>query len=220
MTGCAGLASAKRRVDDARHRHIGAGELIMREGDTPDHFSNVVAGVIKLTCTFPDGRESILGLQLASDCLGRPYRAVCGYDVHAVTAVHLCSFPRRLFESLLQEFPDLDRHLFKQSLDELDAAREWAGVLTRHAARERLSSLLLIIMRRIEAAGCANSALAANVMIDLPFSRLELANYLGLTVETVSRQFTQLKNDGIISLTSARELVVLDQRALEAAAGA
>jgi CRP/FNR family transcriptional regulator, anaerobic regulatory protein len=204
----------------ARHRHFVAGDVILREGETPDYFANVVSGAVKLSRTTVEGQHQILGLQFASDFLGRPFRSVFGYDAHAITAVHLCTFPRQPFEGLLREYPSFERRLFEQTLDELDAARDWAAVLTRTAARERLCLFLLSILQRFEASGCGHTITPTGAILELPVSRAEIASYLGLTIETISRQFTQLKVDGIISLPSPRELVVLDLHALKAAAGA
>jgi CRP/FNR family transcriptional regulator, anaerobic regulatory protein len=121
---------------------------------------------------------------------------------------------------LLREYPSFERRLFEQTLDELDAARDWAAVLTRTAARERLCLFLLSVLQRFEASGCGHTITPTGATLELPVSRAEIASYLGLTIETISRHFTQLKVDGIISLPSPRELVVLDLHALKAAAGA
>lgn len=201
----------------ARHRHFAAGDAILHEGEEPDYFGNVISGVLKLSRTRANGDEQILGLQFASDFVGRPFRRVFGYDARAITPVHLCSFPRQAFEGLLQEFADFEHRLFEQTLDELDAARDWAAVLARPAARERLSSFLLVMLKRNEEQGCERAIAAKGATLKLPLSRMENANYLGLTTETVSRQFTQLKLDGIIAIPSAREIVILDLRRLQAA---
>jgi CRP/FNR family transcriptional regulator, anaerobic regulatory protein len=203
----------------ARHRRFLAGDIILREGEVPDYFANVVSGAVKLSRTTADGLQQVLGLQFASDFLGRPFRAAFGYDANAITAVQLCTFPRLPFEGLLREYPNFEHRLFEQTLDELDAAREWAAVLTRSAARERLCLFLLNLLQRFEASGCGQSITPTGTALELPVSRAEIAGYLGLTIETISRQFTQLKVDGIISLPSPRELVVQDLQALKAAAG-
>jgi CRP/FNR family transcriptional regulator, anaerobic regulatory protein len=104
------------------------------------------------------------------------------------------------------------------TLDELDAAREWMLLLGRKTAREKIASLLAIVARRD--ADLAAPAHNKQRSFDLPLTRAAMADYLGLTLETVSRQITALRQDGVIVLQGLRHVVVPDIDRLLAEAGA
>jgi CRP/FNR family transcriptional regulator len=137
--------------------------------------------------------------------------------VTAVSDVTLCCFRRKPFEHLLLETPHVAERLLDMTLDELDAAREWMLILGRKTAREKIASLLMIIARRESVIGMR--ALTGPIAIDLPLTREAMADYLGLTLETVSRQISALKNDGVISLEGKRRVQVPDFQDLIAETG-
>lgn len=207
----------------ARHKRVAAGQMIMRCDEEPAYFATVMSGVVKLSRTLGDSRQQIVGLQFASDFLGRPFRGRSPYDAEAATDVHLCTYPVHQFELLMKEFPGIEHRLFERTLDELDAAREWMLMLGRKSAREKLASLVLMIARRSRSVPCASHpAPPAHDILscELSLSRTAIADFLGLTIETVSRQFSALKSDGIIELPSHREVVVPNLARLEQAAEA
>jgi CRP/FNR family transcriptional regulator len=94
------------------------------------------------------------------------------------------------------------------TLDELDVAREWMLLLGRKTAREKIASLLAIVARRD--AGLKMKAPQGKIVVDLPLTREAMADYLGLTLETVSRQISALKRDGVIELEGKRHVVIPD----------
>lgn len=176
-------------------------------------------GVVKLTETLADGRQQIVGLQFPPDFLGRIYANETPYFAEAATAVELCAFPKDGFETMLERYPGLQRRLFENTLDELDAAREWMLLLGRKTAREKVASLLFMIAKRTPNVGCGHGADMNFAKFSLPLTRADLADYLGLTLETVSRQITKLKTSRIIELADNREIIVPDIDVLEEAAG-
>lgn len=190
------------------YRKFEAGQTIVWSGDSMDFVGSVVSGVASLTQTMEDGRRQMVGLLLPSDFLGRPSRDTVTYDVTAASDVVLCCFRRKPFLTLLQETPHVSQRLLEMTLDELDAAREWMLLLGRKTAREKIASFLTIIARR----GTTENALplVAEVVFDLPLTREAMADYLGLTLETVSRQMSALKRDGVIELKGKRHVVVPD----------
>ena len=197
----------------ARHRKIAAGQVINGEDDVV--LANIVAGVIKLTKTLSDGRQQIVGLQFPPDFLGRIYTERTPYFAEAATEVELCTFPRSGFETMLDRYPNLEHRLFEHTLDELDSAREWMLLLGRKTAQEKVASLLLMIASRAPNVGCHHAPELEFARFTLPLTRADLADYLGLTLETVSRQITKLKTKGIIELVDNREIIVPDIKALE-----
>ncbi|MBF9043204.1 helix-turn-helix domain-containing protein [Rhodobacterales bacterium HKCCE4037] len=190
------------------YRSYKAGETIVWAGDAMDFVASVVGGVASLSQTMEDGRRQMVGLLLASDFIGRPNRNTVAYDVTAVSDVTLCCFRRKPFEEMLVDTPHISQRLLEMTLDELDAAREWMLILGRKTAREKIASFLSIIARRESATDGAE--VGSDVAFDLPLTREAMADYLGLTLETVSRQMSGLKRDGVIRLEGKRRVLVPD----------
>ena len=158
----------------------------------------------------------MVGLLLPSDFVGRPGRATAAYDVTATTDVVMCCFRKKPFETLIAETPHIAQRLLEMTLDELDAAREWMLLLGRKTAREKIASLISIIARR--EAALHKKKTSGQISVDLPLTREEMADYLGLTLETVSRQISALKKDGVITLEGNRHVSIPDlDRLLEEA---
>ncbi|MEM7496961.1 MAG: Crp/Fnr family transcriptional regulator [Pseudomonadota bacterium] len=199
------------------YRSFDPGQEILAAGERTDFLGSVVEGVVSLSKTMADGRRQMVGLMFPSDFIGRPMRESVPYDVTAVTPVRLCLFKRGRFEALLRESPAIERRLLEMMLDELDAARDWMLLLGRKTAREKIATFLLILARRATLSG--GQGAQDGVEISLPITREAMADYLGLTIETVSRQFTSLRKDGIIALEGTRTVRVPDFMALLDAAG-
>lgn len=199
----------------ARFKRFTPGQAILRDNEAPDYFANVVSGVVKLTKSLADGRQQIVGLQFATDFLGRPFRERNPFFAEAASDVMLCTFERGRFERLVAEFPGMERRLFQHTLDELDAAQEWMLLLGRKSAGEKLASFLLMVARRSAQVGCHHSTGAGPSRFELALSRSEIADFLGLTIETVSRQVTSLKRSGVIELEGTRTVIVPDIAKLE-----
>jgi len=189
-----------------------AGQTIVWAGDHLQYLGSVVVGVAALSRTLEDGRRQMVGLLLPSDFLGRPGRELAPFDVVAATEVTLCRFVRKPFEELIESTPNVANRLLQMTLDELDSAREWMLLLGRKTAREKIASLLAIIARRDASLHLRKAA--GRVSFDLPLSREAMADYLGLTLETVSRQISALKRDGVIELQGKRHVTIPDYAAL------
>ncbi len=190
------------------YRSYEAGQPIVWSGDRMDFVASVVTGVASLSQAMEDGRTQMVGLLLPSDFLGRPGRDVAPYDVVAVSNLTLCCFRRKPFEQMMLRTPHIGQRLLEMTLDELDAAREWMLILGRKTAREKIASLMAIIARR--EASLALSSAEDGMSFELPLTREAMADYLGLTLETVSRQISALKRDGIIHLEGKRHVIIPD----------
>lgn len=199
------------------YRSFSAGQTIMWAGDRMDFVASVVSGVAALTQTMEDGRTQMVGLLLPSDFVGRPGREVATYTVSATSDLVMCCFRRKPFEQMIASTPHVAHRLLEMTLDELDAAREWMLVLGRKTAREKIASLLSIIARRDRLLGAPASN--NRVQFDLPLTREAMSDYLGLTLETVSRQVSSLKKDGVIILDGKRRIIVPDMDRLMDEAG-
>lgn len=198
------------------YRSYEAGQPIVWAGDKMDFVGSVVSGVATLTQTMEDGRTQMVGLLLPSDFVGRPGRDGAAYNVVATNNVMMCCFRKKPFEEMMGRTPHIAHRLLEMTLDELDAAREWMLVLGRKTAREKIASLLSIIARRD--ASLENGP-SGRVELELPLTREAMADYLGLTLETVSRQVSALKKSGVIELEGKRHVIVPDMSRLMEEAG-
>ena len=193
------------------------GHVILRDNEEAGYFANIISGVVKLTKSLGDGRQQIVGLQFATDFLGRPFRSISPYHAEAVTDVQLCTYEKSQFERIAKQFRDLEHRLFEHTLDELDAAQEWMLLLGRKTAEEKVASFIIMVARRMQTMGCDDRT-EGQMRFELPLARAEIADFLGLTIETVSRQFTRLKVEKLISLEGSRTIVINDMNRLGDAA--
>lgn len=201
----------------AHHLHLDAGQSLSWEGEDSILVANIINGVLKMSNLLEDGREQIVGLAYPSDFVGRPYKKKSGQSVTAMTDAHLCVFPRGEFESFAADHPQLEHKLLDQTFAELDRAREWMVLLGRKTAPEKMASFLLEISERLAENGC--SAVTTLDHFQLPLDRQQMADVLGLTIETVSRQFTRMRKDDILALPDRRSVTILDRPALSRMAG-
>ncbi|MEQ8228528.1 MAG: Crp/Fnr family transcriptional regulator [Rhodospirillales bacterium] len=185
-------------------RTLPAGTPLIAQGEAPKLYSNILSGVVKLTKLLSDGRQQIVGLQFAPDFVGRPFEDSSMLSAEAATDVSLCQVPSGDFEKMMMEFPGLEVRLHQQSLRALDDAQEWLLTLGRRTAREKVAAFLMFIVEHAE----PGAAPDADPRIELPLTRAEMADMLGLTIETVSRQLTALSNDGVIERAKGRIVIV------------
>ncbi|MEQ9491405.1 MAG: Crp/Fnr family transcriptional regulator [Alphaproteobacteria bacterium] len=198
-------------------QHPARSQLVTEE-EPVDTYANVLSGVVKLTKTLQDGRQQIVGLQFAPDFVGRPFQPESKVGAEAASDVTLCYFPRKALESMMKEQPGLENRLLRQALGELDEARELMLTLGRKTAEEKLATFLHMIARHIDPSSNPDQNNA--VTFDLPLTRTDIADFLGLTVETVSRQLTRLRKAGIVMVENNRHFHVPDMARLQDISGA
>lgn len=206
------------RLEETKYyRTYSPGQTIMWSGDRMEFVGSVVSGTATIEKTLEDGRKQTVGLLLPSDFIGRPGRDTAIYDVMAISEVTLCCFRRKGFEELVEDTPHIAQRMLEMALDELDAARDWMTLLGRKTAREKIATFLTMIARRRSTPGFEKDDGA--VHIELPLTREAMADYLGLTLETVSRQFSKLKKDRVIVLEGKRSVIIPSLPALMEEAG-
>jgi CRP/FNR family transcriptional regulator len=199
----------------SRRRRVAAGRSLFSEDEASSVVATVLSGVAKVSVSLSDGRTQLVGLHFPSDFIGRPFAAPIAPLTEAATDVELCFFERSRFEALLVEHKGLEELFVRQITAELDAAREWMLLLGTKTAEERLASLIVLCLRRLVPSDCAGGALGAEMRIELPLSRTEIAQFLGLTIETVSRMLKRLSTEGVIAIESGRGIRIRDLSALE-----
>ncbi len=195
------------------HRAFAAGEVLAREGDPADRMFNVTSGAVRVHKLLPDGRRQIVGFLFAGDFLGLAAGDRYAYSAEAITAGSACRFPRNAYRKLLREIPDLEASLLERTANELRAAQDQMLLLGRKTAIERLASFLLDLSARDRRAGGEGRE------VQLPMTRAEIADYLGLTTETVSRVTSRLKSRGVIRLLTMHSLRIEKPAELVALAG-
>lgn len=182
-------------------------QMIVQEGERADWLFNIIAGAVKLYRTMPDGRVQIIGFLGEGDFMGLPPADAYSISAEALTQVDTCVFPRRAFDRLVGDCPALEHRLFDLARTEVASARDHMLLLGRKTARERLATFLLQERRQPDASELV-----------LPMSRTEIADYLGLTMETVSRTFSAFVRDGLISLDGADRVRLMQLNGLRALA--
>jgi CRP/FNR family transcriptional regulator len=188
------------------------GQSVFFEGDPAEFLFNVKLGVVKLFKLLADGRTQITGFLFPGDFLGLALLNKYSYSVEAVTAAELCKFPRREFEALLVRFPELEHRLLSNAANEIATAQDQMLLLGRKTAQERLATFLLMMRKR------ATSPTQADTVI-LPMSRQDIGDFLGLTIETVSRTVTRLRKSGAIELPDPNRVVIRDEEMLKDLSG-
>lgn len=186
------------------------GQALFHEGDPNPYVFNVVDGAVKLYRLLPDGRRQITGFLFQGDFLGLGGRGASSFTAEALTPLNACRFRRGDFDQLLNALPALEHRLVALAGDELMAAQEQIVLLGRKTARERLASFLTRLSERQVQLGGPEG------QVHLPMTRLDIADYLGLTIETVSRVVTQFKTSGLIRLLPGNDVALPDPAALKA----
>ena len=190
-----------------------AGRTFVNEGDSADNFFNITSGTARLFKSLPDGRRQITGFAGRGHFLGLAVSNSYAFSAEAIEPVQYCRFSRIKLRQMLDDFPALEKRLLEVASNELVAAQEQMLLLGRKTARERVASFLL--SRKLETAAC----ISTTPHVHLPMTRSDIADSLGLTIETVSRTLTSLKADKLISIPHPAEIVVLNQTGLAAQAG-
>ncbi|MEQ9518514.1 MAG: helix-turn-helix domain-containing protein [Parvibaculum sp.] len=192
-----------------RHRALDAGDCLFFEGDPAEAYYVVTDGALKLYKLLPDGRRQVIGFLFKGDFLGHTFSVEHSFTVEALSVTELCQMPKDKFELFAIESQPLGRKLLQIATNGLASAQEQMLLLGRKTAQERLASFLVWLSARAEERGEDGDHLG------VPMSRTDMGDYLGLTVETVSRTITKLKTSGIISLSERGYIEIKNRDRLE-----
>ena len=192
----------------SRNRHFGEGQTIVTEGD-PAIIGNIASGICIEKKAMADGREQIVSLLFPADFVSGDLEGTSDTTIQAVSEVRLCLHDRAGFTKLLDEQPGLNKAYLAHARQELSNAREWMLLLGQKTAEERVATFLLRLATRYTAAGCRYYPLdeaTDDMVFDIPITRAQIAAYIGLTIETVSRKLRALCDQGAIDLVGTRSV--------------
>lgn len=185
--------------------HFAPDRRIYAEGDEARSYYKVVSGVVR-TCQFlSDGRRQIDAFHLPGDVFGFEAGADHRLSAEAVTDCTIIAYRRRGMESVIAGDDRIARQFFSYAMACLEQTREHCLLLGRGSAAQKIGAFLVEMADRGESAG----------IVELPMSRQDIADYLGLTIETVSRTLSQMERDGTITLQTTRKVVLKNRQLLE-----
>lgn len=187
---------------------LSAGQHLFHEGDLATRVFTVTAGHLKLYKVLADGRRHITGFVHPGDFLGISVDDEHAFCAEALDDAELCAFPRNRFDGFVEDHVPMEHELYRTAAHELAAAQDQIVLLGHKNATERLASLLLLLVSRVEEGREKN-------VVTLPMSRSDIAEYLGMTKETVSRVLSAFKRDRLIRLRTLDTVEILDRSALE-----
>lgn len=185
------------------------GSTIFNEAEDAPSIFNVTEGTVRLVKLLPSGKRQIVGFAYPGDMLGLSAHGTYTCSGEAISPVKVCRFPRKKLLDLLEEFPLLKTRLLDIAAEQLSGAQDQMLLLGRKTPIEKLASFLIRLV------GTHRACDARQKEIDLVMTRSDIADYLGLTIETVSRTFTKLKTDGLITLAGKHRVVINDVAALQ-----
>lgn len=192
----------------ATEQSFPTGELIINQGQAAEFIFNIKAGFAAMYRLSANGKRQVLAFLFPGHFLGFTSDDKYHYSAGAILPVEACCFQRKALESLIEEYPEFDRKLRFALIRAMDTSFEVQFSLGRKNATQKVASFIWYISDRLRQFDLPG-------YIDyLPMCRTDIADFLGLTIETVSRVFTSLKQSGIICLHGANEIEILDMEQL------
>jgi len=197
-----------------RTRTLKRGEMLFAAGDEEAACATLVSGALKVSAYDQDGNEQILSLVHPAGFIGELFAPFAHHDVVALTESTLCTFARSDIERAIEQYPALSRALLRRSQEDLLSTRKLLELTAHASAEARLAALLHDF-----AASASQSSCHLAIEFELPLTRGEIANMLGLTIETVSRKLGELEDTGAITRKGKRGIKVLDAELLQDISG-
>ncbi|MFB9949172.1 helix-turn-helix domain-containing protein [Rhizobium puerariae] len=187
--------------------HLAIGQSLFFEGDETRHVFEVVEGTLRIFRIISDGRRVITGFLYAGDIVGVSLKERYLYSAEAITPTKVRRLARRAFDDAVADSDELRPEVFSRVCDEMAAVQDQLVLLSSKTAEERLCTFLLRHLRRMIAGGNRETT------IELPMTRQDMADYLGLTIETVSRTITKLIGKGVVNVTNpaARHFIKIEK---------
>lgn len=176
----------------SQHVHLDTRQALFHQDNAAGAVYNVTEGMLRLSRLLPDGRRQVVGFAMVGDFLGLALPERFTVTAEALTPTRLCRFEKRAFAGLVAEAPHLLQRLYERAGYELTLAQDHMMLLARRTAEEKVASFLLGLRARYGRIG------RSSVTVELPMGRQDIADHLGLTIETVSRMLNRLDRDRAI----------------------
>lgn len=193
---------------EGRERHYNAGDHLITEGERTDYFYDILSGTVALARNGRDGRRQILAFMSARQILGASSTPSYPNLATALTPVNAVCYPRAALERALETTPRFASNFRVVLTQILESAHDHVYTIGQRSAVERLASFLLYL-RANQARFSGDGPREKSEHIDLPMTRLDIADFLGLTIETVSRAFSALKKSDVISFHDSHSCEIL-----------
>ena len=190
-------------------RRVEAKEFLFVEGDPISHIYRIETGAIALYRVLADGRRQVMGFAYPGDLVGLGVESEHVMNAQAIKPTRLRCFPLATLRQSAARDPMLGFKLYEALARELAATRDLMLTIGQRSAMERLASFLLALSRRNERNG------QDPTVLELPMTRTDIGDFLGLTIETVSRTFTKLKMMGLLELPQCNQVNILNVANLE-----
>lgn len=198
-------------------RRFEPGAVIAMEGLKAPFLGSIVKGVVCQEISLADGRVQGVTLLSPPDVIGNPLHDNSRYTVTALSEVEVFCISANAFGKLLYDLPLFRLRFLEMKLSDLERARNWLTVLGRRSSTERLAYLVVRVAQKIGFSTPGNGT--ADLFVHLPITRERIGAFLGMTMETVSREFTHLERKGVLSARGSRVIKIFDYRRLETIAG-
>ncbi|MCF8466865.1 MAG: helix-turn-helix domain-containing protein [Sneathiella sp.] len=211
---CAGLKEGEMEefARIVRTRLVKAGQSVYREFEEAKYFFTIVTGEVRLANLLDDGRRQVTAFNSTGDIIGDHQKGYYLSDAEAICDTVVCQIPIKALDSFVEDLPAVRSALVAKIKDEANNLRRLAILLGRKTPVEKIASFLV---NRAQKAGLSFNGTAE---INLTMGRSDIADFLGLTIETVSRTITRLKNHGILEVPNAHSIIIKDMVELESLA--
>ena len=181
---------------------IHAGHHLFCEGDDADFVYKIIEGVVRTSKVLMDGRRQVMTFGYPGDIVGLSHDTLYHSDCDAISEVKVRVYRKNTFNASFNNEPDFCNQMLKHAATEVNNMQEHFMMLGRKSALEKVASFLVVLLDRVgEKRDCTTC-------FDLPMSRSDIADFLGLTIETVSRTLTKLRKDGVIDLPTPHKVCV------------
>jgi CRP/FNR family transcriptional regulator, anaerobic regulatory protein len=185
---------------------------VFREGDPAGRIYTLIEGMAKLTRLLPDGKQQVVGFRFPGDVIGYTTRPDYPFDAELLTDARMCRLDRKRLDGLLRRYPLLERRMLDLCVQELAATQEQLVTVGRRSAEARVAAFLLSLVDACHRRG------QSETLLEMPMTRADIADFLGLTLETVSRSLTAFRKRGWIREPAHQRMELLNLEALSALA--
>ena len=188
-------------------RRVETGTHLFREGDDAEHVYEIKSGILRLTRVLENGKRQVIAFGLPGDIIGFPNGDLHHTDCNVIASAEIVAHRRRTLETGEGD-PETHQRLLHAALREISAMQDHFMMLARKSAMEKVASFLIVLSQR------TGTPVGNYTTFSLPMRRADIADFLGLTIETVSRMLTLLRGQGAITLETPQTVLIQNMERL------